>query len=145
MTAQLLQQQANRNPCTLEEARAFVKRVEQLFMPWNIEALVDGFTPDCVVRFGCVSLQGRDALRAFFAARRSRQHGYRLRKELRTFLGDTLTNTWDGEWDDAETGAKMRGFGVELWVLREGKVAVWEAAFNVARADWPGNVADMLG
>src|ERR1700758_910072 len=106
MAAQPLRQQGNRNPRTLEEARALVKHVEQLFMPWKIDALVDGFTADCVVRFGCVSLQGRDALRAFFAARSSRQRRYRLRKELRTFAGDTLTNTWEGEWDDAETGAE---------------------------------------
>jgi hypothetical protein len=37
--------------------------------------------------------------------------------------------------EDAQAHAPMRGFGVELWVMREGKVAVWEAAFNVGRAD----------
>jgi hypothetical protein len=37
---------------TLEEARTFVKHVESLFMPWNVEAIVAGFTEDCVVRFG---------------------------------------------------------------------------------------------
>ena len=43
------------NPRTVEEARAFVKHVESLFMPWNIDALVDGFTDDCVVRFGTLA------------------------------------------------------------------------------------------
>jgi nuclear transport factor 2 (NTF2) superfamily protein len=144
MAAHPLRQQGNGNPRTLEEARALVKHVEQLFMPWDVEALVDGFTPDCVVRFGCVLLEGRAALRAFFMARSSRQQRYRLRKELRTFVGETLTNTWEGEWEDAETGVAMRGFGVELWILREGRIAVWEAAFNVGRADRPSGVADML-
>jgi hypothetical protein len=42
-----------RNPQTTE-ARTFVEHVESLFMPWNIDALVDGFTDDCIVRFGTV-------------------------------------------------------------------------------------------
>jgi hypothetical protein len=29
------------------------------------------------------------------------------------------------------TGAKMVGRGVEIWVMRDGKIAVWEAAFNI--------------
>jgi hypothetical protein len=38
----------------------------------------------------------------------------------------------------------MKGFGVELWILRDGKIVVWEAAFNVARDDEAGGVAEML-
>ena len=71
MSIQALRQGASRNPRTIEEARAFVHYVESLFMPWNIDALVDGFTEDCVVRFGTVpEFRGRDALHAFFAAER---------------------------------------------------------------------------
>jgi hypothetical protein len=81
MSIQALRQDASRNPRTVEEARAFVQYVESLFMPWNIDALVDGFTEDCVVRFGTVpEFRGRDALGAFFAARSAKQKGYRLKK-----------------------------------------------------------------
>ena len=52
MSIHALRRGASRNPRTVEEARAFVHYVESLFMPWNIDALVDGFTEDCVVRFG---------------------------------------------------------------------------------------------
>ena len=145
MSAQPLRSEANRNPRTLEEARALVARVESLFMPWNIDTLVDGFTPDCVVRFGTVpEFRGHDALRGFFKARNAKQKGYRLTKQLRAFTGDSISNTWIGEWQDAETGARMRGFGVEVWIMRDGKVAVWEAAFNVAPADQISSVADAL-
>lgn len=144
MTAQALRTEAGRNPRTIEEARAIVAHVEKLFMPWNIDALVEGFTQDCEVRFGNVQLRGRDALRAFFQARSARQRNYRLRKRLRAFAGDMLTNIWEGEWEDAQTGAGMKGFGVELWVMREGKIAVWEAAFNVARTDADAGVEAML-
>ena len=144
MSVQPLRKDMDRNPRTIEEARAFVKYVESLFMPWNIEALVAGFTEDCVVRFGTVpQFSGRAALREFFTARSARQKGYRLRKEFRAMMNDVIANVWDGEWEDA-TGARMRGFGVETWRMRDGKIAVWEAAFNVARADQTGGVAEML-
>lgn len=29
----------------------------------------------------------------------------------------------------------MKGFGVEVWTMRDGKIAIWEAAFNAAPAD----------
>ena len=145
MSLQPLRTDASRNPRTNEEARAFVQYVASLFTPWNIDALVDGFTEDCVVRFGTVpELRGRDALRAFFQVRSSKQKGYRLNKEFRTLVNDTMTNVWEGTWQDTDSGVTMRGFGVELWVMRGGKIAIWEAAFNVARADRKGGVADML-
>jgi nuclear transport factor 2 (NTF2) superfamily protein len=127
------------------EARAFVKYVEWLFMPWNIDALVDGFTDNCVVRFGTVpEFRGREALRAFFESRRAKQKGYRLKKEFRSLMDDIITNVWDGEWEDGTSGVAMRGFGVEVWVMRDGKIAIWEAAFNVSRADQSNTVADLI-
>ena len=138
MSVQPLRKEQDRNPRTVDEARAFVAHVESLFMPWNIEALVAGFTDDCVVRFGTVSeLHGRKALREFFTARSARQRNYRLDKQFRALMGDVIANVWSGEWDDADTGARMRGYGVESWVMRDGKIAVWEAAFNTNEAGKP--------
>ena len=129
------------NPRTLDEARAFVAHVESLFMPWNVPALVAGFTEDCVVRFGDTpEFRGRAALEKLFQGRSQRQRNYFLRKELRALMGDTLANYWEGEWEDRDTGAKMAGRGVEIWVLRDGKIAVWEAAFN---ANETGKPSDM--
>ena len=66
--------QPARNPRTAEEARALVRHVESLFMPCNIDALVAGFTDDCIVRFGAIpEFRGHDALRKFFTARSARQ------------------------------------------------------------------------
>ena len=59
-------------------------------------------------------------------------------------MGETITNVWDGAWEDAETGVAMQGFGVEVWLMRNGKIAVWEAAFNVGRADQQVSVGDLL-
>jgi nuclear transport factor 2 (NTF2) superfamily protein len=121
----------DRNPRKVDEAQALVAHVESLFMPWNIPALPDGFTDDCVVRFGDLpEFRGKAALEKLFRGRSERQKDYRLRKEFRALMGDTIANYWEGEWEDRLTGARMTGRGVEIWVMRDGKIAVWEAAFN---------------
>jgi nuclear transport factor 2 (NTF2) superfamily protein len=127
-----------RNPSTVEEARAFVARVESLFMPWDIPALLAGFTDDCVVRFGDLpEFRGKAALEKLFRSRSERQKDYRLRKEFRALMGDTIANYWEGDWEDRVTGAQMTGRGVEIWVMRNGKIAVWEAAFNTNETEKP--------
>jgi hypothetical protein len=55
-----------------------------------------------------------------------------------------MSNVWSGEWEDATNGKRMRGYGVEVWTMRGGKIAVWEAAFNVAPADAAANVTSMI-
>jgi nuclear transport factor 2 (NTF2) superfamily protein len=126
------------SPRTVEEARAFVAHVESLFMPWDIAGLLAGFTDDCVVRFGDMpEFRGKAELERLFRGRRERQKDYRLRKELRALMGDTIANYWEGEWEDRVTGAKMAGRGVEIWIMRDGKIAVWEAAFNPNEAGKP--------
>jgi nuclear transport factor 2 (NTF2) superfamily protein len=113
-----------------------VAHVESLFMPWNIDALVAGFTEDCIVRFGVIpEFRGREALGKFFEARRAKQKGYRLKKQFRALMDDVMSNVWEGEWEDADTGRLMKGFGVEVWTMQGGRIAVWEASFNAAPAD----------
>lgn len=125
-----------RNPRTVEEARALVKRVESLFMPWNVAELMNGFTDDVVVRFGDLpEMRGKAELERFFRARSVRQKGYALRKTFRALMNDTIANYWEGTWEDAASGAAMWGRGVEIWVMRDGKIAVWEASFNVREKD----------
>ena len=145
MAVQALREEVSANPRTPDEAKRLVKHVEGLFMPWNIDALVDGFTDDCIIRFGTLQeFRGREALRAFFTARSRRQRNYRLTKELRTLDGDRLTNAWTGAWEDTESGIAMTGFGIEVWTMRDGRIALWEAAFNVAPAASRMTLADML-
>ena len=129
---------AGQNPRMVEEARAFVAHVESLFMPWNLEALLAGFTEDCLIRFGDLpELRGKPALEGLFRSRMSRQENYRLKKEFRALMGDKIANYWEGWWDDRLTGKKMQGRGVEVWTMRDGKIAIWEAAFNVNEAGKP--------
>ena len=81
------------NPGTVEEARAFVARVEALFMPWNIPALLAGFTDDCIVRFGDIpEFRGQAALERLFRARSKRQRA-------------------DGRYDRQLLGGRVAGCG----------------------------------
>jgi nuclear transport factor 2 (NTF2) superfamily protein len=129
---------AERNAATIEEARAFVAHVESLFMPWDIKGLLAGFTDDCVVRFGDIpEFCGKAALEELFRGRSERQKDYRLRKQLRALMDDTIANYWEGEWEDRSTRAKMAGRGVEICIMRDGKIAVWEAAFNTNEVGKP--------
>jgi nuclear transport factor 2 (NTF2) superfamily protein len=94
---------------------------------------VDGFTADCVVRFCDIpEFTGQKTLREFFLARSSRQKDYKLKKTLRSFVNDTIAGVGEGEWIDLQTSKKMRGFGCEIWKLRDGKIAIWEGAFNAS-------------
>jgi len=117
---------------TREQANALLRAVEEMFHRRDVEALVHGFTEDCVVRFAELpERRGREALRALFTARLARQKHYRLRKTLMALDGNVLANTWEGEWEDRDSGKAMRGRGVETWRMRDGMIAVWDAAFNV--------------
>jgi len=55
-------------------------------------------------------------------------------------MGDTIANYWEGEWEDRFTGVKMAGRGVEIRVMRDGKTAVWEAAFNTNEVGKPSGM-----
>jgi nuclear transport factor 2 (NTF2) superfamily protein len=69
-----------------------LRAVEDMFHRRDIEALVHGFTEDCVVRFSeQPELRGRDALRKLFTARLARQKNYRLQKTLLSLEGNVLS------------------------------------------------------
>jgi nuclear transport factor 2 (NTF2) superfamily protein len=129
---------SEQNPRTVEEARALVAHVESLFMPWNIDALLAGFADDCVVKFGDLpERRGKAALEKLFRGRMERQKDYRLKKEFRALMDDKIANYWEGWWEDRLTGKNMQGRGVEVWMMRAGKIAVWEAAFNAREVRGP--------
>jgi len=124
------------DPWPREQAAGLLRAVEDMFHRRDIEALVNGFTEDCVVRFSeQPELRGRDALRRLFTARLARQKNYRLQKTLLALEGNVLINVWEGTWEDRDTGKRMAGRGLEVWRMRDGMIAVWDAAFNVWERD----------
>ena len=126
------------NAISRDTAVKMVAAVEKAFGDKNIDLVISGFTDDEVVRFADQpELRGKENVRKFLEARFSRQKGYRLQKRLRMLEGNMIGNYWDGEWEDASTGKIMIGRGTEFWTIRDGKVSIWEAAFNVWERDAP--------
>lgn len=114
-----------------EEARRLVQDVEDAFAAADLARIAQGFTEDAVARFADFpELRGRAAVMDFLAARFARTKGYRLRKTLHALMGDRLANSWEATWEDAKTGKAMQGRGIEIWIVREGRIARWDAAFN---------------
>ena len=112
-------------------AKRLVQDVEDAFSAADLVRIEQGFTEDAVARFADFpEVCGRDAVMAFLRARFARTKGYRLRKTLHCVMGDTLANTWDASWQDGQTGKSMLGRGTEIWIVRDGRIALWDATFN---------------
>lgn len=129
---------------TRAQAEAFIAHVVELFHRVDVEGLANGFAADCVVRFAeQPELRGRAAVRELFARRLGKQRDYRLEKTLVMLEGNRLGNLWTGTWVDRDSGKRIAGRGVEFWIMRDGRIAVWDAAFNVWEADGPRQSAVM--
>lgn len=119
-------------PLTWIAAARLVQTVEDAFGAADLDAIGAGFTDDAVARFADFpEMRGRAAIMHFLTARFARTKGYRLKKTLRCVMGDVIGNTWDATWEDARTGKAMQGRGTEFWVVRDGRIALWDATFNV--------------
>jgi len=117
---------------TWDAAKRLVQDVEDAFGAADLARIERGFTEDAVARFADFpEMRGRAEIMRFLTARFARTKGYRLKKMLRCVMDDVLANTWDASWEDGQTCKQMLGRGTEIWVVREGRIALWDATFNV--------------
>ena len=125
---------------SLDQAETFLREAESAFAAHDVDRILSAFDPEIVIRYGDFpEMHGTEEAKGWLEARFARQRDYRLRKTLHAVTGNLLAGSWEGEWEDAKTGRRMEGRGVEVQTLREGKVVQWTAAFNV----WPeGGTAD---
>lgn len=116
---------------TWDVAKRLVQDVEDAFGAAELGRIKQGFTEDAVASFADFpEMRGREAIMQFLRARFARTKGYKLKKTLRVLMGDLLANTWDATWVDAQTGKPMQGRGTEIWRVRDGRIALWDATFN---------------
>ena len=114
-----------------DAAKRLVQAVEDAFGAADLSRIEQGFTDDAVARFADFpEMRGRDAIMRFLRARFARTKDYGLKKTLHCATGETLANTWDASWQDAQTGKSMLGRGTEIWIVRDGRIAFWDATFN---------------
>jgi len=115
-----------------DAAKRLVQDVEDAFGAADLARIEMGFTEDVMTRFADFpEVRGREAVMRFLRARFARTKGYKLTKTLHCLMADVLANTWDASWEDAQTGKPMLGRGTEIWIVRDGRIAVWDATFNV--------------
>jgi nuclear transport factor 2 (NTF2) superfamily protein len=125
-------------PSGWEEALRLVQAVEDAFAAADLQRIAAGFTEDAVARFADFpELRGRAAIMEFLGRRFARTRGYRLKKTLHCLMGDILGNSWEASWQDAQTGKAMLGRGLEFWIVRDGRIARWDATFNAWEKDGP--------
>jgi nuclear transport factor 2 (NTF2) superfamily protein len=123
-----------------DAAKRLVQDVEDAFGAADLARIEQGFTEDAVARFADFpEMRGRDAVMHFLRARFARTKSYKLTKTLHCVMGDVLANTWDASWEDAQTAKPMLGRGTEIWVVRDGRIALWDATFNVWEKGGPPN------
>lgn len=114
-----------------DEAKRLVRAVEDAFGAADLARIEQGFAEDAVARFADFpEMRGREAVMRFLRARFARTKDYRLKKTVHCVMGETLANTWDASWQDAQTGKAMLGRGTEIWIVRDGRIALWDATFN---------------
>jgi len=116
----------------LAEARRLVAMFADVTTAKDVDKFLSGFTDDCVVHFGRFAvMRGKQQLRPFVASMFSpRLKNFICRKTLRTLNGNVIGGTWTSEWVDAASGKKKFGRGFEFWIMRAGRIARWDAAFN---------------
>ena len=88
---------------------------------WNSRdpaRVVQAYTVDSQWRNRVEFLHGRDAIQAFLVRKWSREHDYRLIKELWAFAGNRIAVRFAYEWHD-DSGHWFRSYGNENWEFDE--------------------------
>jgi nuclear transport factor 2 (NTF2) superfamily protein len=118
-----------------DEALNIVQRAEDTFNRCDVDAILNRYAEDVVIRFaGLPEIQGKAAAERFLRARFARQNNYRLKKTLFMVDGFKIGATYSASWEDARTGKPMLGRGAEFWRYRDGKLKLWDAAMTVWEA-----------
>jgi nuclear transport factor 2 (NTF2) superfamily protein len=113
-----------------------LKAVTEMFQGGDIQALADLFTEDCAIRYGAApEQQGRIALRRLITELLSRRQNLQVQKTCVAIDRNKLTIRSEERWTERDVGTAMTGFGVEVWTMREGKIAIWEAAFSAGEEE----------
>jgi hypothetical protein len=118
---------------SVAEAKAIVRRFAEVTTSCDVDAFVAGFTDDCVVSFNeHADITGHEALRTFmmplFAGYGRPEVRFLCRKVLRSLTGNVFGVIWVNHWIDAKTRKAMRSKGLEYWIMRDGRIARWDAA-----------------
>lgn len=131
-------------PFTLVTALRKVRLAEDAWNSRDPKRVALAYSEDSVWRNRSEFIRGRAAIRRFLAGKWSREHEYRLVKDLWAFTDDHIAVRFQYEWHD-DAGQWHRSYGNELWEFDEnGLMRRREASINdvtIREADrkffWP--------
>ncbi|MEN3165067.1 nuclear transport factor 2 family protein [Tistrella mobilis] len=101
-------------PFTAETAAPKVRAAEDGWNSRDPERVAAAYTPDCLWRNRASFVRGRAEIVAFLTAKWTREHDYRLIKELWATAGDRIAVRFAYEWHD-DSGNWFRSYGNENW------------------------------
>jgi uncharacterized protein len=101
-------------PFTLETATEKVRLAENAWNSRDPRRVALAYTPDSTWRNRSEFLKARDEIIAFLTRKWSREHDYRLIKELWAFRDNRIAVRFAYEWHDSE-GQWFRSYGNENW------------------------------
>ncbi|HAE46046.1 MAG: hypothetical protein CMO30_21485 [Tistrella sp.] len=101
-------------PFTAETAALKVRAAEDGWNSRDPERVAGAYTPDCLWRNRASFVRGRAEIVAFLTAKWTREHDYRLIKELWATAGDRIAVRFAYEWHD-DSGNWFRSYGNENW------------------------------
>ena len=101
-------------PFTEESARQKVQAAEDAWNSCDPDRVALAYTEDSVWRNRDEFFQGRDEIRSFLHRKWSREHEYRLRKELWAFTSNRISVRFEYESRDSD-GQWWRSHGNEHW------------------------------
>lgn len=105
-------------PFTEETARLKVQAAEDAWNTRDPERVVPAYTEDTEWRNRSDFLSGRAQVLEFLRRKWSREHDYRLRKELWAFAGNRIAVRFEYEFHD-DAGRWWRAHGNENWEFDE--------------------------
>ncbi|MDI1237630.1 MAG: nuclear transport factor 2 family protein [Polaromonas sp.] len=105
-------------PFHLESAVQKVRMAEDAWNSRDPARVALAYTPQSQWRNRSEFLMGREAIKAFLAAKWNREKEYRLIKELWSFQSNRIAARFCYEWQDA-TGHWFRSYGNENWEFDE--------------------------
>jgi nuclear transport factor 2 (NTF2) superfamily protein len=119
---------------TEDAVQAALSQYEKLFAAGDVERILQGFADDVRVRYGAnPPVAGKAALRELLQRRFSTMRDYQLVKTVELIRDSRIASSWTGSWIDTVSGARMRVFGIEILLVRDGLFAEWSAAVST----WP--------
>lgn len=105
-------------PFTLESA---IKKVQAAEDAWNSRDPVRvslAYTPDTEWRNRAEFVNGREQVVEFLSRKWTREHDYRLKKQLWAFMDNRIAVRFEYEWHD-DAGQWYRSHGNENWEFAE--------------------------